>query len=247
MAANMLDVLRRIILEVNAAPDLNQALNIIVQRVKKAIGVDVASVYLTDYQRQQHVLMATDGFNPDAVGKVRLNFGDGLISVVTERAEPLNLEDGSAHPRYHRIVETGETSYHGFLGVPIIQHKKVLGVLVVRQHAVREFAENEETFLVTLAAQLAGAIAQVAWRVLRGASAEEAIEAPRVHVDGGTVHVEGGWDDASVAGLQAAWDVVRWAGRNLFFGGVQAVELRSDGTLAAAGDPRRGGAGVVFG
>lgn len=159
MAANMLDVLRRIILEVNAAPDLNQALNIIVQRVKKAIGVDVASVYLTDYQRQQHVLMATDGFNPDAVGKVRLNFGDGLISVVTERAEPLNLEDGSAHPRYHRIVETGETSYHGFLGVPIIQHKKVLGVLVVRQHAVREFAENEETFLVTLAAQLAGAIA----------------------------------------------------------------------------------------
>ena len=159
MAANMLDVLRRIILEVNAAPDLNQALNIIVQRVKKAIGVDVASVYLTDYQLQQHVLMATDGFNPDAVGKVRLNFGDGLISVVAERAEPLNLEDGSAHPRYRRVVETGETSYHGFLSVPIIQHKKVLGVLVVRQRAVRKFAENEETFLVTLAAQLAGAIA----------------------------------------------------------------------------------------
>lgn len=159
MAVNMLDTLRRIILEVNTAPDLNQALNIIVQRVKKAIGVDVASVYLTDYQRQQHVLMATDGFNPEAVGKVRLHFGEGLISLVAERAEPLNLEDGSAHPRYRRIVETGETSYHGFLGVPIIQHKKVLGVLVVRQSAVRKFAENEETFLVTLAAQLAGAIA----------------------------------------------------------------------------------------
>lgn len=159
MAVNMLDTLRRIILEVNAAPDLNQALNIIVQRVKKAIGVDVASVYLTDYQLQQHVLMATDGFNPEAVGKVRLHFGEGLISIVAERAEPLNLEDGSAHPRYRRIVETGEALYHGFLGVPIIQHKKVLGVLVVRQRAVRKFAENEETFLVTLAAQLSGAIA----------------------------------------------------------------------------------------
>ncbi|MFP5505866.1 MAG: phosphoenolpyruvate--protein phosphotransferase [Gammaproteobacteria bacterium] len=154
----MLDVLRRIILEVNAAPDLNQALNIIVKRVKQAIEVDVASVYLTDYQLQQHVLMATDGFNPTAVGRVRLSFGEGLISVVTERAEPLNLEDGAAHPRYRRIVETGEASYHGFLGVPIIQHKKVLGVLVVRQRAVRKFAENEVTFLVTLAAQLAGAI-----------------------------------------------------------------------------------------
>jgi phosphotransferase system, enzyme I, PtsP len=158
MTIPMLDVLRRIILEVNAAPDLNQALNIIVKRVKQAIDVDVASVYLTDHQLQQHVLMATDGFNPTAVGRVRLNFGEGLISVVTERAEPLNLEDGSAHPRYRRIVETGEASYHGFLGVPIIQHKKVLGVLVVRQRAVRKFAENEVTFLVTLAAQLAGAI-----------------------------------------------------------------------------------------
>lgn len=154
----MLDVLRRIVLEVNAAPDLTQALNIIVRQVKKAIEVDVASVYLTDSQLQQHVLMATDGFKQTAVGLVRLNYGEGLISVVTERAEPLNLQDGSAHPRYRRIVETGEESYHGFLGVPIIQHKKVLGVLVVRQHALRKFGENEVTFLVTLAAQLAGAI-----------------------------------------------------------------------------------------
>lgn len=154
----MLDVLRRIILEVNAAPDLNEALNIIVRQVKKAIEVDVASVYLTDPQLQQHVLMATDGFNQTSVGRVRLNFGEGLISVVTERAEPLNLQDGSAHPRYRRIVETGEESYHGFLGVPIIQHKKILGVLVVRQRALRKFGENEVTFLVTLAAQLAGAI-----------------------------------------------------------------------------------------
>lgn len=154
----MLDVLRRIILEVNAAPDLTQALNIIVRQVKKAIDVDVASVYLTDFQLQQHVLMATDGFNQSAVGIVRLNYGEGLISVVAERAEPLNLQDGSAHPRYRRIVETGEESYHGFLGVPIIQHKKVLGVLVVRQRALRKFGENEVTFLVTLAAQLAGAI-----------------------------------------------------------------------------------------
>ena len=154
----MLDVLRRIILEVNAAPDLTQALNIIVHQVKKAIDVDVASVYLSDSQLQQHVLMATDGFKQSAVGLVRLNYGEGLVSVVTERAEPLNLQDGSAHPRYRRIVETGEESYHGFLGVPIIQHKKVLGVLVVRQRALRKFGENEVTFLVTLAAQLAGAI-----------------------------------------------------------------------------------------
>jgi gamma-glutamyltranspeptidase/glutathione hydrolase len=95
--------------------------------------------------------------------------------------------------------------------------------------------------------RLAGAIAQVAWRVICGANVDEAIAAPRVHADGRTAHVEGGWDEDGIDGLEAtgAWDVVRWSARNLFFGGVSAVEIRADGSLAAAGDPRRGGHGVV--
>jgi gamma-glutamyltranspeptidase / glutathione hydrolase len=93
--------------------------------------------------------------------------------------------------------------------------------------------------------RLAGAIAQVAWRILQGEDAAAAIEAPRLHVDGPTLHLEGGWSDADAAALPASWDVVRWDGLNLYFGGVQAVARRADGTLEAAGDPRRGGAGVV--
>jgi gamma-glutamyltranspeptidase/glutathione hydrolase len=93
--------------------------------------------------------------------------------------------------------------------------------------------------------RLAGAIAQVAWRILRGEHVEHAIRAPRLHVDGGTVHLEGGWPDADAASLPRAWQVVRWEGINLFFGGVQAVLCAPDGTLEAAGDPRRGGAGIV--
>ena len=94
--------------------------------------------------------------------------------------------------------------------------------------------------------RLAGAIAQVAFRMLRGAPAREAIDAPRIHVDGTTLHVEGGWAEDDVAGLSGSWDVVRWEGLNLFFGGVQAVARRADGSLEAAGDPRRGGAGLLL-
>ena len=96
--------------------------------------------------------------------------------------------------------------------------------------------------------RLAGAIAQVAWHVVADElPVDEAIGAPRMHVEGATLHVEGGWDDDALDRLGDTWEVVRWAGRNLFFGGVQAVELRVDGSLAAAGDPRRGGAGMVVG
>lgn len=93
--------------------------------------------------------------------------------------------------------------------------------------------------------RLAGAIAQVTWRILQGAHVADAIGAPRVHVDGATVHLEGGWSDAEAATLPADWNVVRWEGINLFFGGVQAVERTAEGLLYSAGDPRRGGVGLV--
>ena len=93
--------------------------------------------------------------------------------------------------------------------------------------------------------RLAGAIAQVTWRILRGMRAADAIRAPRLHVEGTTLHLEGGWPDDEVATLPPAWNVNRWDGLNLFFGGVQAVEQTTELSFEAAGDPRRGGLGIV--
>lgn len=157
-ADTTLETLHHIVQAVNAAPDLETALSIIVQKVKKATAADVCSVYLTYFELRQHVLKATDGLRPEAVGRVSLPLYRGLVGLVCERAEPVNLANAVDHPRYMRVVETGETQYRAFLGVPIIQHRKVLGVVVIRQTEERLFAEQEVTFLFTLAAQLAGAI-----------------------------------------------------------------------------------------
>jgi gamma-glutamyltranspeptidase/glutathione hydrolase len=95
--------------------------------------------------------------------------------------------------------------------------------------------------------RLRGAVLQVVLNVAaHGLPVDEAITAPRVHVDEPHVHCEGGTDPRVIDELKAdGFDVVRWRRRNLFFGGVAAVERRADGTLAAAGDPRRGGSGLV--
>jgi len=154
----MLNSLRSIVLEVNAARDMKTALAIIVTRVKQVMATQVCSVYLRD-AKGDYVLMATDGLNPDAVGKVRLAAGEGLVGRVVVREEPINLEHAEAHPSYQYFPETGEERYSAFLGVPIIHHRKVLGVLVVQQVEQRRFDEGEEAFLVTMSAQLAGVIA----------------------------------------------------------------------------------------
>lgn len=159
MPPTMLDALRRIVQEVSSATDLQGALAVMVQRLKQAMAVDVCTIYLRDEVAREYVLSATDGFNPLSVGRVRLAEGEGLVSIVGERGEPVNLDDAPAHPRYKFVTETDETRYHGFLGVPMIHHRSVMGVLVVRQKARRRFDEHEEALLLTAAAQLAGVIA----------------------------------------------------------------------------------------
>ncbi len=156
----MLDSLRRIVQEVNSARDLDEALVVIVQRVKSAMHADVCSVYMTDCARGEHVLMATNGLRPDVVGKVRLKLGEGLTGLVASRAEPVNVQNAPDHPNFHLVPAIDESLYHGFLGVPIIRRRSTMGVLVVQQHLERRYTEDEESFLVTLAAQLAGSITQ---------------------------------------------------------------------------------------
>jgi gamma-glutamyltranspeptidase / glutathione hydrolase len=96
-------------------------------------------------------------------------------------------------------------------------------------------------------ARLRGAILQIVVNVLQhGMPVHAAIAAPRVHLDAPHVHCEGGHDPDELDRLDAAgYDLVRWRRRNLFFGGAAAVETLADGSLAASGDARRGGAGVV--
>jgi gamma-glutamyltranspeptidase/glutathione hydrolase len=96
--------------------------------------------------------------------------------------------------------------------------------------------------------RLRGAVMQIVVNVVgHGLAVEDAIERPRVHLEGDVLHCEGGHEEAELDKLeQMGWNVTRWRRRNLFFGGAAAVTL-ADGELAAAGDPRRGGAGVVVG
>ncbi|KTD00595.1 phosphoenolpyruvate--protein phosphotransferase [Fluoribacter gormanii] len=155
----MLKVLKRIVQEVTAAKQLSEALGILVQQINKAINVEAASVYLIDTKHAEYVLIATEGLNKQAQFRVRIAFDSGLVGLVGRREEPINLEDAPSHPDFYHNPLLGEEHLKAFLGVPIIQHRKLYGVLIVQQTEQRYFDDTEESFLITLAAQLGGIIA----------------------------------------------------------------------------------------
>jgi phosphotransferase system enzyme I (PtsP) len=156
-----LELLQRIMTEVAAARSLDEALRIVVERVREGLATEVCSIYLSE-DGENFVLMATEGLNPAAVGRVRLHRSEGVTGLVAERREPVHLSRASEHPRYKYFPLTGEECCQAFLGVPIIHFGQVLGVLVTQQREERLFSKNDTAFLVTIAAQLAGGLQHAA-------------------------------------------------------------------------------------
>lgn len=154
-----LTALQEIAQAVASTSNLDEALACIVRRVRLALRADVCSVYLSDEKAAVHLLMATEGLRKEAIGRARLRYREGLVGLVAERAEVINVRNAPQHPNYKLIPQTGEKPFQSFLGVPLTHQGEVLGVLVVQRATARRFRESQVSFLITLSAQLAGAIA----------------------------------------------------------------------------------------
>lgn len=120
---------------------------------------EVCSVYL---MRPGEILelYATEGLNPSAVHRTRLNVGEGLVGDIAMNSRPLALADAQSHPHFAYRPETGEEIYHSLLGVPILRAGKSIGVLVVQNRTRRQYAEEEVEVLETIAMVLAELVSQ---------------------------------------------------------------------------------------
>lgn len=164
----MLTRLREIVEKVASAPRLNEALNILVTDICLAMDTEVCSVYLADHDRRCYYLMATRGLKKPRGRTVTLAFDEGIVGLVGRLAEPINLADAQKHPSFKYIPSVKEERFRAFLGVPIIQRRQLLGVLVVQQRELRQYDESEESFLVTLATQMAAILSQTQLTALFG-------------------------------------------------------------------------------
>ncbi|MFN3234242.1 MAG: phosphoenolpyruvate--protein phosphotransferase [Gammaproteobacteria bacterium] len=151
--------LRRIIQEFNSANDIDEALLIMVQRIREALDTNACSVYLIDPKSSEFALIATRGLSVQSVGHVRVPTSVGLIGQIGHRKQPLNVPDQSAVSAFTPIEGLGEEQYRGFLGAPVMHQGRLLGVIVLQKQDEEAFADQEEAFLITLSAQVAETIA----------------------------------------------------------------------------------------
>ena len=133
-------------------------LDSIVKVIASNMIAEVSSIYvrLPDDTLE---LFATEGLRKEAVHSLRMKKGEGLVGLIADWGEPINLSDAQTHPHFSYKPETGEEIYHSFLGVPVVRDRRTIGVLTVQNKIERKYTDEEVEALETTAMVLAEMIA----------------------------------------------------------------------------------------
>jgi phosphotransferase system enzyme I (PtsP) len=157
----VLEALKLTAQAISSAKTLKEAMQVLLETICKQVETDACSIFIVDEKKDDFVLVATTRLKYLLPGQCRIARGEGLVSAVAEHGESILLEDATQDVRNVELVALGtESAYRAFMGVPIIHAGETLGVVVAQNSSTRMFSEGDEAFVVTLAAQLSGNIAQ---------------------------------------------------------------------------------------
>ncbi|HEX2941687.1 MAG TPA: putative PEP-binding protein [Rhodopila sp.] len=129
-------------------------LSVLVRLVASELVSEVCSIYV---QRPGDILelAATEGLNPESVGRTRLRVGEGIVGLCAATGTVMNLPDAQNHPAFAYRPETGEEPFASMLAVPVRRGGRSLGVLAVQNRTPRNYTEAEIDELETVAMLLA--------------------------------------------------------------------------------------------
>ncbi|BBO90002.1 phosphoenolpyruvate--protein phosphotransferase [Desulfosarcina ovata] len=155
---NMLCDLSDLSALVTGSENIENFLQRTVLLVSGHLETPVCSIYLYDETADELVLKATVGLNPEAVDRVRMGSGQGLVGTVMASSQPVCEGHASQSPRFRYFPETDELLYESFLAVPIRKGVVKIGVLVVQHTEPDYFDTTDITALKATAAQLAAVL-----------------------------------------------------------------------------------------
>lgn len=170
---------------VTGSSDLESFLELVVDRVALHFNAPVCSIYLYNEKSNRLTLKATKGLKPEAVNRIHMKPGEGLVGMSFETLSIVREGNAGKNPGFKYFKEAGEDPYNSFLCVPIKRGVEKIGVLVVQHTDLNHFEMADERAIKTVVNQLAGAIenARLLFE-LSGAREESEAAAPLVFVKG---------------------------------------------------------------
>jgi len=150
-----------------AVQDTAELLSLLVNEAAGLLGVEAGGIRLLE--GDDLVVGARTESAAPLMARARIKVGEGLSGRVVATGEPVAVEDLVDDTRFDAAGKRGalEQGFHGFLGVPLRLHGRVIGTLNVYTKARRRFKTDEISLLSALADQASLAIHKA--RLLREA------------------------------------------------------------------------------
>jgi signal transduction histidine kinase/putative methionine-R-sulfoxide reductase with GAF domain len=137
--------------------DLDQLLELILDKITEALEADRATLYLLDETNDELVSRIAHG---EDVRSIRLKIGSGIAGHVARTGKPLHVRDAYKDPRFSPewdMISGYRT--RSILAAPMKNHLgRTIGVVQVLNKKKGEFTDDDEDILTALATQAAVSI-----------------------------------------------------------------------------------------
>ncbi len=162
--------------------ELDGLLEALGRRIARALAADRATVYLVDAESGELRSRVAD--LPE-IEEIRLPVGQGVAGHVAETGVVLNVKDAAREPRFYPGVDAA-TGYvtQTMLVAPIRDARAIRGVVQVLNKHSGPFDEEDEAFLLALAAQVAQALDATTLRAARPEGRGVTVRGPINHIVG---------------------------------------------------------------
>ncbi|MBK7180612.1 MAG: GAF domain-containing protein [Chloroflexi bacterium] len=152
--------LREMARTLSAAWDLDTTLDLIARKTTEVMHVDSCTIYLLDPGSDTLRLRASTGLSRRALGRATLKVGEGMTGYAVQENQPVYAAAAQEDPRFKRIIEAEEASYHSLLAVPMVIEAQPIGALNVQTLTTHEFTADEIEVLSLVGDLAAGALAK---------------------------------------------------------------------------------------
>ncbi len=144
--------------EVLSGFGLEEALDILVDRISQFMAVEIVSLMLVAKNKSELVMKFAKGLDKEIVRKAKVRVGEGVSGWVAQNGQPLLIKDISKDLRFSK--RNGKYSTDSLLSVPLKIQDKVIGVVNVNnKKAGGIFDEEDLDNLKTIADLSAVAVA----------------------------------------------------------------------------------------